>query len=149
MVVSWGMVVSRSTFSEMLSYMREVYGSGGNVIAYQLGFSTGKRDADELIRVLGKERVLENLPGLMNIYLAQGWGVAELVDLAPDPFQAIVRLSDSFECAGVRAVRSNSHFLRGHLAGAAKTFFDKNVECIEVRCSATGNDFCEFHCVEA
>ena len=143
-----GLIVSRSTFSRMLAHMREVFGSGGNVIAYQLGFSTGEEDAEELLSALGKQRVLENLSDLVKLYLALGWGIPRLFNLRLQPVQATLRISDSFECAGVRASRPNSHFLRGHLAGMVKAILDKNVECLEVRCSATGSDFCEFHLVE-
>jgi len=143
-----GMIVSRTTFSEMLAHMREVFGSGGSVIAYQLGFSTGRKDAEELLSALGKQRVLDNFSDLVYLYLAQGWGIPRLVDLHPEPLQATLRITDSFECTGIRASHPNSHFLRGHLAGMVKAILDKNVECLEIRCSATGNDFCEFHLVE-
>jgi predicted hydrocarbon binding protein len=143
-----GMIVSRGTFSGMLTHMREVYGTGGSVIAYQLGFSTGKKDANELLRVIGTERVLQNIASLTNVYLAQGWGVPELVKLSIEPLDADIRITDSFECANLRSSRPNSHFLRGHLAGLANVLFEKNVECTEVKCAAMGNDYCEFHCIE-
>jgi len=143
-----GMIVSRGTFSGMLAHMREVFGSGGTVIAYELGLSTGKQDGEELVRALGMERVRENLPRLLNLYLAQGWGVPELTSLNLEPLHVTVRFGDSFECTGVRSFRPNSHFMRGHLAGLAKVLFNKNVECMEVKCLATGNDYCEFRCVE-
>jgi predicted hydrocarbon binding protein len=143
-----GMMVSRATFSGMLTNLREVFGTGGNVIAYQLGYSTGKQDADELIGALGKERVLMNLPSLLNLYLAQGWGVPELVDLSLEPLRSTVRLHDNFECAELKSFRPSSHFIRGHLAGLAKGFFDKSVECTEVKCMAMANDYCEFNSVE-
>lgn len=143
-----GMIVGRSTFSGMLTHIREVFGSGGSVIAYQLGYSTGEKDAQEMIAALGEEKVVSNLPRSLNLYLAQGWGIPEVVETSIDPLSLTVRFTDNFECVGLRASRPNSHFMRGLLAGLMKALFNKNVECMELKCLATGDDFCLFRCVE-
>jgi len=141
-------LVRKDVFSSMLKFVVETYGSAGKTLAYQLGKATGESDGKDLVKEMGPERVLENLAELTNLYVAQGWGISDLVDLSFNPLTATIRLRGSFECSGRTSMVPVSNFIRGHLAGLAKAFFNKNVECVETMCVAKGDPYCEITCTE-
>src|SRR5712692_1928211 len=142
-------LIRKEVFANMLKFMVENFGSGGKALAYQLGKSAGEKDGKDLINEIGEEGVLENLPELVNMYTAQGWGIPELIDLSIAPLKATIRLDDCFECKPRNSIIPASNFIRGHLAGLGKAFFDKDVECIERKCVAKGDEYCEFEAVES
>ena len=141
-------LIRKEVFADMLKFVVETFGSGGKALAYQLGKAAGEKDGLDLIDEIGEERILENLPELVNLYTAQGWGIPELIDLSFAPLKATIRLDDCFECKPRNSMIPTSNFIRGHLAGLGKAFFDKEVECIERKCVARGDEYCEFEAVE-
>jgi len=143
-----GILIRKEVFANMLKFVVETYGSGGRSLAYQLGKATGEKDGLDLLGEIGNERLLENLPELLNLYMAQGWGIPELIELSFEPLRATIRFDDCFECKPRNSILPVSNFIRGHLAGLGKAFFDKEVECIETKCVAKGDSYCEFEAVE-
>ena len=141
-------LVRKDVFSNMLKFIVETYGSAGKTLAYQLGKATGESDGKDLVKELGQERLLENLPELINLYAAQGWGIPDLTDLSFNPLKATLRLRGSFECTGRNSMVPVSNFIRCHLAGLGRAFFDKTVECVETKCVAKGDPYCEITCTE-
>jgi predicted hydrocarbon binding protein len=143
-----GILIRKEVFANMLKFVVETFGTGGRALVFQLGKAAGEKDGIDLINEIGEERILENLPELVNLYKAQGWGIPELVDLSFSPLKAIIRMDDCFECKPRNSMVPASNFIRGHLAGLGKALFDKEVECIETRCVARGDSYCEFEAVE-
>jgi predicted hydrocarbon binding protein len=141
-------LIRKEVFGNMLKFVVQTYGSGGQALAYQLGRAAGESDGMDLIHELGPERLLENLPELTNLYMAQGWGIPDLTDLSINPLSATVRLDDCFECTQRTSLVPTSHFVRGHLAGLGGAFFDKMIECVEKKCIAKGDRYCEFLATE-
>jgi len=138
------MIVRRDTFSEMFKRLRMVFGSGGRVVAYQLGEATGENVVKDLEKKLSKRVMIMNSQLLTEMMAAQGWGRLEVVDSVQDPFKAVVRLYDSFECAKTKSVEPNSSFIRGYLTGYVKALRGKSIMCTESECLAAGADYCEF-----
>jgi predicted hydrocarbon binding protein len=138
------MLIRKEVFLDTLKFMIKTYGSAGQALIYQFGRAAGEGDAEDLVKEMGLERVLENLPELIHLYVAQGWGKPELVDLEFSPLIATIRMHYSFECVGRSSMIPTSHFIRGHIAGLGKVFFDKSIDVTEVRCVAKGDRFCEF-----
>jgi predicted hydrocarbon binding protein len=141
-------LIRKEVFANMLRFVVETFGTGGKTLAYQLGKAAGEKDGSDLMNEIGEERILENLPELVNLYIAQGWGIPELIDLSIEPLKATIRLDDCFECKPRNSMTPASNFIRGHLAGLGKAFFDKEVECIERKCVAKGDAYCEFEAAE-
>lgn len=141
-------LIRREVFANMLKFVVETFGSGGKALVFQLGKAAGEKDGTDLKNEIGEERILENLPELVNLYTAQGWGIPELLELSFEPLRATIRLDDCFECKPRNSIIPASNFIRGHLAGLAKAFFDKEIECVETKCIAKGDSFCEFEAVE-
>jgi predicted hydrocarbon binding protein len=143
-----GILIRKEVFANMLKFMVETFGTGGKALAFQLGKAAGEKDGKDLINEIGEERILENLPELVNLYTAQGWGVPELIELSFAPLKAVIRMDDCFECTARNSMVPASNFIRGHLAGLGKAFFDKEVECTETKCVARGDSYCQFEAVE-
>jgi predicted hydrocarbon binding protein len=134
----------REVFRDMFKRLGEIFGTGGETIVFEEGEASGESDAKRLIEVFGRELALLNIPELSNLYLTLGWGRPELVKFNAIPFSATIRLYDSFECSGQKSMKPHSYFIRGHMTGLINTLFQKKVNCIETKCVALGDSFCEF-----
>lgn len=139
------MVISRRNLVDMFSRVKKIFGSGAEVIIYEMGAATGEDDAKELARGLGKDILARNMTEMVFLYAAQGWGMPELVDLTLEPLTTILRIHDNFECAYVRSGAPNSQYIRGHLVGLAGGVLGKKVMIRETKCMAMGDKYCEFH----
>jgi predicted hydrocarbon binding protein len=137
-------LVRREVFSDMFKRLEEIFGTGGETIVFEEGEASGESDAKRLIEVFGKEAAQQNIPELSYLYFALGWGRPELLKFNAIPFSATIRLYDSFECSGRKSTKPHSYFIRGHMTGLINTLFQKKVNCIETKCAALGDSFCEF-----
>jgi predicted hydrocarbon binding protein len=139
------MILARKeVFSDMFKRLGEIFGTGGETIVFEEGEAMGESDGRRLIDVFGREVALQNIPELSNLYLTLGWGRPELVKFHGIPFSATIRIHDSFECAGQKSTKPHSYFVRGHMTGLINTLFQKKVTCIESKCAALGDPYCEF-----
>jgi predicted hydrocarbon binding protein len=138
----------REVFSDMFKRLGEIFGTGGETIVFEEGEATGESDGKRLIEVFGRDLAQQSVPELSNLYLTLGWGRPELVRFNAIPFSATIRLYDSFECSGHKSTKPNSYFIRGHMTGLINTLFQKKVNCVETKCSALGDAFCQFNLTE-
>lgn len=134
----------REVVVDMFSRIRKIFGSGANLVIYEMGVAAGESDGRELVAYMGQSLVESNLPDLVYLYAAQGWGLPELVEISLQPFRATIRFKDSFECAYTKSAVPNSHYLRGHLAGINSAILGKKVKSVETKCVAKGDPYCEF-----
>src|ERR1022692_2540461 len=81
---------------------------------------------------------------LGKLYSATGIGIAEFVEMNLDDLHFVVRITDSIECQGKDSDEHISQWIRGHLMGAASGLLGVQMECIETKCIATGDPYCEF-----
>ncbi|MEK6941484.1 MAG: V4R domain-containing protein [archaeon] len=83
---------------------------------------------------------------LEEMFTAFGWGQLKHVDLEKENKRAIVVVTSSAigsRLAG-QAKLPADHFLRGIIAGIFFDYFESDVECVESKCAATGENNCEF-----
>lgn len=80
-----------------------------------------------------------------NIVTLAGWGEAILKEIKRDNAYMMYNLKNSVvaELYG-RTDHAVDHMFRGLLAGAAKSTFKKDVDCVETKCVAKGDQICEF-----
>jgi predicted hydrocarbon binding protein len=138
------MILRRRDLVDMFARIKNLFGSGANVIIYEMGLAAGESDAEQMTKVLGEDRLVRNLLDMVFLYSAQGWGVPEVVDLKLDPLEATIRIWDNFECSNTKSSAPNSHYLRGHIVGLGAGIFGKKVMCEEQKCMAKGDPYCEF-----
>jgi predicted hydrocarbon binding protein len=127
----------------MLRAVLEADPVNGEQDIYNQGFSFGKASWVELLKVF-RPKTKEGLGELLAIYTAAGWGRAELVELDIPRRHAKLRFTEGFECVEMSTGEPESHFTRGHMAGALSAFFGADVRAEETKCTSAGNDHCEF-----
>ncbi len=143
------MILARKeVFRDMFKRLGEIFGTGGETIVFEEGEASGESDARRLLDVFGRDLAQQSVPELSFLYQTLGWGRPELVKFNAIPFSATIRLYDSFECAGQKSTKPNSYFIRGHMTGLINILFKKKVTCVETKCSALGDDFCQFDLTE-
>jgi len=115
----------------------------GKRAIYDQGFSYARATYERLFstyRPKGKEGLAE----VLKTYSATGWGRLELSSLDPESKRAKLKLEEGFECTGMSTGKSESNFIRGHLAGVMTTFFGSRVKAVEIKCISKGDPSCEF-----
>ena len=138
------MAFRRENVVDMFERMKKVFGTGANVILYELGVASGESDARALEASVGKDLTMALLVDLGFLYAAEGWGLPDVQELSLDPFKATTRFHDCFECAHQKSSSPNSQYLRGHLVGLAGTLLGKKFTCEETKCLFMGDEYCEF-----
>ena len=129
-------------FNRMFDRMAEVFGTGGGeVMLYYEGIAIGEMYAQEMIRRFGKGTVNRNMPSIIKMLSASGWGNASLKFSEGSP---IVRIGDCFESSTRKRVRHGCYFMKGMITGVAKVVLGTEVRCDETKCSLRGEDCCEF-----
>lgn len=82
---------------------------------------------------------------LEKFFTSSGWGAIKNLDLNFQKSEAIVSVSDNpFTRLMQPAKQPVDHFLRGVFAGLFSNAFGKPVDCVEIKCSASGAQNCEF-----
>jgi len=139
-------ILSRSAYDTFLHRLREKYGAGYSAMLYHIGLNMGYHAHEDHARLVGGNiRML--IKTASALFAALGFGVIEVTRFCMD--SAIVRVHDNFECELFKESNTpSSHFIRGLVAGwlaAAWKTGTENVTCIERKCIAKGDKYCEFH----
>jgi len=118
--------------------------SGLAAVLYEAGKKVGEYVAtrlSELYKVEGaKLAVAANQAGR-----ATGWGIIEVSNLNSQHLIGTVVVRDCFEAAAWRRKHEKAcNWTRGYIAGVMTKVFGKPVEAVEVKCSATGDEYCQF-----
>ncbi|MDG6898435.1 MAG: hypothetical protein JRN24_01720 [Nitrososphaerota archaeon] len=143
------MFVRTELISEMLSVVRRQLGTGGDLIVYELGHAAGRNDARNIGKLMGNAAILERARLVVQIRTALGWGKTEFLEYSASPYKTRVKVERSFECEGVKSRSPYSQFLRGHFAGLAAEALGRDVSCLETKCVAAGDQYCEFELEES
>jgi predicted hydrocarbon binding protein len=135
------LLMSGSTLRIWAQVTEHILGSGSKGIMY----TTGKHAGEEFAEMLLKEGLKdEELKCALEVFLTNGgWGKVR----AKLNFQkqiAVVRIRNSVTTRQTKSKEPVCHFISGFIAGALSVVFGKKVECVELRCKAKGDAFCEF-----
>lgn len=129
--------------SQMFDRVSGMLGSGGDALLFEEGYAMGRRNAENLIKVIGVEVVREQVGALSRTLSAQGFGDIE-GDVGPSDGDFTMTVSDCFECSGDESKRKGCNFMRGYFVGSARAIFGKKYRCEEVKCILNGAKACEF-----
>jgi predicted hydrocarbon binding protein len=97
-------------------------------------------------RVVSKKYKLSGMKlakWLINSGEVGGWGKIISVRAYIKEKKAVIQICDSLS-KDMKSTKPVDHFLRGQLAGGASAAFGIEFDCIERRCIAIGDKFCEF-----
>ena len=136
-------LLSEGVIRGMLSRVREVLGTGGDVVVCQEGEAVGRGDFEAMKDLLGGT-LRARLAKLTGLYLAVGIGVPDVVELDLEAQKGVVRVYENIECVGAKSRVPYSQWVRGHLAGVTSALFGVRIKCEETKCVACGDPYCEF-----
>ncbi len=129
----------RQTFDAIMAVDRKE----GERVIYDQGFSLGRTTYERLFSIY-RPKSRAGLAEMLKTYSATGWGRLELPGFDPEHKRAKLKLEEGFECTGMNTGKSESNFIRGHLAGVLSTYFGSEVKAVETRCISKGDSYCEF-----
>lgn len=135
------LLMSGSTLRIWTELTDRILGSGAKGIMYMTGKCAGLQFAQMLLKERLKD---EELKCALEIFLTNGgWGKVR----AKCDFQkqiAVIRIRNSVTTRQTKAKEPVCHFISGFIAGVSSAIFSKKAECVEIRCKAKGDTFCEF-----
>jgi predicted hydrocarbon binding protein len=134
-------LMSASTFRDLVKGTERMLGSGGVVIWLEVGQHAGKEFAKALLM---DEKEPEELQRLAEVFFTQcGWGkIQTKMNLAKK--EAFVTIRNSATSRQIQSKEPVCHFIRGFIAGICDVIFNDSTECIETKCMAKGDALCEF-----
>lgn len=112
---------------------------------YEIGLESGKaqREMGHQLGVTDLAQIVKDIS--ISFFNCIGFGLAETLKLKTEPFYALIRMHDSFECElGRKVEKPYSQLIRGILAGVFTELFRTNVQVEETKCVAKGDPYCEF-----
>ena len=139
----FGVTITINSFlSTLLNAIKGKWGSAGEVAVYRIGETVG----EEMYRIIRStyKAVGREFINIMNIILRlMGW-VEKLEVSEYSNESVIIKVYENIECMYVESEKSNSQFFRGILLGLFKQLLKNDVEVIEDRCIAKGDEYCQF-----
>lgn len=138
------MIIRNDVWNSILQRTREKFGSGGDVIIYEQGYTAGRISGRELLTALGRDFLANQIDQIIAMYQALGWGKAKVITFVHSPMTLVIRMWESAECMGQKSDKPTGHFIRGHIVGHVEEMFGIECKCVETSCLAKGNQYCEF-----
>jgi predicted hydrocarbon binding protein len=134
-------MMSGAVFRNLVKGIEEFLGPGANVIWLQAGKHAGKEFSCDLVRI-GME--FEELPAAFEEFFTRGgWGKIQVeVDFAKK--EALVTIENSVLARGIETKEPVCYSIRGFIAGVSDVMFHTSTECLETKCLAKGDPYCEF-----
>ena len=119
----------------------QVLGSGDKIIMIEAGKNAGEQLANSLLEQGLKP---EEMGDALELFLTRGgWGkVRAKIDIKKQV--AAFRIWNSVTSRQTNAQKPICRFISEYLAGVLSVVFGKNVECLETKCAAKNDEFCEF-----
>ncbi|AIF84441.1 putative hydrocarbon binding protein (contains V4R domain) [Candidatus Nitrososphaera evergladensis SR1] len=141
-------LVNERFWNKIRSSILDLLKDAGPLVMYELGLEYG---FDMGFQGKAKSKTRGNDIDFFTYYvLMSGWGRFEVSELklkdnAP-PRKATVKVHDSFFAKAAKSETGNPScfFLSGLLAGMAEGTFSTGYNCLETKCLACGDDYCEF-----
>ncbi len=136
-------IVSIETFVNLQKDAEKILGIGGAAVLF---YEAGKKSGMRWINRFSKEWGLEDkafIEAVQNFYAELGWGKFNIEESNEN--EVVVRVENSFIARSYgTSVVEVCHFLRGYNAGLVEVLKCKAMDAEEVRCTAKGDDCCEF-----
>jgi predicted hydrocarbon binding protein len=130
----------------------KVIGNATRGIYYMIGRMAGLQSVGKSIpssftmKIIARFFKRKFLSRLAEICIEFGYGILEYVEIDMKNKRVVVRLHNSANAVGAgKSERPACYLLTGLFAGAADIIFGKVMKCEEVKCSAMGDPYCEFH----
>jgi predicted hydrocarbon binding protein len=142
---STAMVMPLELFGSLFDEIQKILTPSGFAAVF---YNAGKKSGSSMARLLSIKYGLRGeslISALIQATKAIGWGQIEDFDMNEKGLVGSVKVRMCFE-ALMRGHREEKvcHWSRGFVAGFLSQVVGKNVEAVETKCIATGDEICEF-----
>ncbi len=145
--------LSRGNLAQLQREFEKVMGPAVSSIMYKSGWiyaqnveSNIKRSVVKLLAKISRRTIAEKM---LHVFSSWGYGHAEFLELTTDPEPyAKLKVTNSANAMGYKNSKTPvCHFIRGVLAGAGSLIMDMEMYCLENKCVAKDDDYCEFEVI--
>jgi predicted hydrocarbon binding protein len=137
-----GFFLDFEIFALMKNALIETFASGAGVIIATMAKPCGRKICREIARkAMSTKEILNQFCVLVNEH---NWGELSFVNLDFDNGSGRVVVKNSFEARKSMSKSPCCHFMANFIAGFIAELFNKKVIVKEVKCTAKGDDYCEF-----
>ena len=85
---------------------------------------------------------------MLKIFSSWGYGKLEFLELDGNKPYAKLKVTNSANAIGYeKSTKPVCHFIRGILAGAGTIIMETEMHCLETKCVAKGDEYCEFEVI--
>lgn len=143
------LILSRGNLAHLQKDFERVIGPVATSIVYNSGReyaqnvqSNIKRSIIKLIAKISKEMIARKM---LDVFSSWGYGKAEFLELDAKRPYAKLKVTNSANALGYEnSKKPVCHFIRGIFAGAGTIIMEKEMHCLETKCVAKGDPYCEF-----
>ena len=136
------LLISRDTFSMLISSIYDVLGTGASSVLYQAGKRIGRNFAKINMKVSDNdpEKAWNNIK---TRDATSGWGIYKLEKISFDEKKAYIKTKNNIIYRTGLKIRCD--LLAGYFSGIFSEIFGDDVICIEKKCAKFENgEWCEF-----
>jgi predicted hydrocarbon binding protein len=137
-------VISAESLGAVFDKMRELFGTGGEVVIFEEGETVGAKEVEELTKMVGRDNIVPLLPNLPFLLQVTGVGRPEIVSMDLERLDVVFRIYDCVECEHRISSVPYSRWIKGMLVGFMSTLFERPCRAEETKCIAMGDRYCEF-----
>ncbi len=144
---SRAVILRKPIYEGFIKGFRERFGQVASSFLYHIGFEAGRKAYESHHRIISEARkgIEKIIPFAKELFKQVGFGVIDFVEVDFLNKTALVRVYNSFECELFRETgMTESHFIRGLIAGFMSSLFGVRVDVEETKCIAKGDPYCEF-----
>ncbi len=145
-------ILSRGNLAHLQKDFERVMGPVATSIVYNSGRdyaqnvqSNIKQSIIKLIAKISKDMIAKKM---LDVFSSWGYGKAEFLELDPEKSYAKLKVTNSANALSYEnSTKPVCHFIRGILAGAGTIIMEKEMHCLESKCVAKGDEYCEFEII--
>ncbi len=137
-------ILQATAVVSMFEAIQQTFGSGGSVIMYQLGHHYGRSLFAKLSTTLTRPYMIKHHSYGLRILGATGWGLPTIMSENEALTRVDVKVEEGFLCEKSLAKGRAGYFVAGFLAGAYSFLSGKELQGVENKCVAVGDQACEF-----
>jgi len=138
-IIMW----NAQNFGSYVKRLIEVLGD----VAFPILYNLGRAEAEYMWKRMSSEGGSKEdvLKILQETYRASGWGIIEFGEINYKEGRTNVKIRQHVvpESLG-KSNRPVCHDIRGYLTGIFSEYFGRKISATEVKCMATGDEYCEF-----
>lgn len=137
-----GFIFRFETWANVKDSLVEAYGPEAESVLFKAALNAGRRSAHRRLEVANDKQ--EALQLLTAFKVSQNWGKIIFSKIDFEKKTGTINVINSFEANKIKSLKPICHFLKGYLNGFLSELLQQNIDIIEDKCKAQGEDQCYF-----